>query len=128
YNLLSLLRRSNLAIPCGRCGQTNVSFWHRVSLQLRHLIVRAAVEKPAGGCFANTTPLLEEKGNSVAAKNLVDVLHPAFLHRACPYAAFTAHDCPMDAADLKLPKVFQKRLDGQEFDCCRRDTQMLDSG
>ena len=81
-------------------------------MALRHFIVRAAIQESAGGCFANTTPLLEKESDSVATPNLVDVLHPAFLHGACPYAAFSANDCPVDAGDLKLPQVFQKGLDG----------------
>src|SRR5437588_6865927 len=105
-----------------------MSRWHGIRMKLRHFVVRAAIQEPAGGCFANTTPLLEEESDSVATTNLANVFHPAFLHWACPCAAFTAHDCPVDAGNLKLSEVFEKRLDGQKFDRRGRGTKMFDSG
>ena len=111
YKVLPLLRRRSFTIPRLKCSpQTMImSCRHVLSFQPWHFVVFWWLFRSLPcGCFANTTPLLEEKSNLVAPTNLVDVLPPAFLHGAGPYAAFSAHDCPVDAGDLKFPEVFRE--------------------
>ncbi len=40
--------------------------------------------------------------------------HPFFFHLASARAALAANDCPVDAGEVKHPKVFEQRLDREE--------------
>ena len=40
---------------------------------------------------------------------------------------FAPDDCPIDTGDIEVAKVFQQRLNGEETNCGRRGTQMLNA-
>jgi hypothetical protein len=75
----------------------------------------------------DATPLLEEKQDFRAGALCLERCDPIGLHRTGAGTAFTAHDDPVDTAEIDPTKVFQKRFDAQEPHARRCPLEVLDA-
>lgn len=84
-------------------------------------VVGSAVQAAAGLGFADASPLFEEKSDFAFAALISQRENPVFANGSGPWSTFPADDHPVDAAQVQLTNVFQKRLNGEETNpgtCC----------
>src|ERR1039457_1322748 len=76
-----------------------------------HVVVCAPMEHAPRFRLLHCSPLVEEERNALLQADAVYAFYPLRLHVAGTRAALAAHDHPMDAVNIKLPKIFQVGFD-----------------
>src|SRR5437867_3036421 len=86
----------------------------RSDANLRHLVVRAPVERAPTGLRHRPAPLLEEERGLVPAAGAADFVDPGLLDRAVLGSALAPDDDPVNAGEVELGDRSDERLAGKE--------------
>lgn len=84
-------------------------------LAQRKLIPSPSIEHPAGGVFADATPLLEKERHTLLSAMIANGAYPFGRHGAGAVTALTAHNHPIQPRELHGPEVFEQWLDRKEL-------------
>src|SRR4051812_4755373 len=76
----------------GRCSRRARRIVGPTLSAVRHLVPRAAIQKPAGESLSDAAPLLEEEGHLRGHALVADGAHPGGVERSGSGAALAAHD------------------------------------
>ena len=89
--------------------------WNWKGIARWKLIPSLSIEHPAGGVFADATPLLEEERHTLFYAMIANGPNPFGRHGAGARTALTAHNHPVQPREFHGPEVLEQWFDRKEL-------------